>query len=432
MRLFDGSAPVRTLAASAALLFGLLMAAPGSLRADQLDDDVKAMRELEKAGPEKEDECIAKMDLVKAGRDLRAYAAIKDMIASKSDKIACAAVMDLAVTWHDGDFFRWLVGKVDDKELAKQQGGRPELYKCVIDAVRTYPPGKVKSALKQLGDAVNRYLTSEPEYAERAIRTYGTVPDRFTVQQLLDWLGQLKSAAGPSENKERARKAILETLNQLCGQEIADAVEWKKWWDANGKKFKFPEAATPATADGARPAAPPAAATADPSALTEFKDEAYGYSVKKPEGATWKFFKPDYAGPRVGLVCFQEGSETSEEGRAYFSVHDPAKFEPRDIKAFAAWVLGTVFKEQLDTEGMPQPPETKEMKIGGTDWTVVIARGRGLGANSGWGTMERRYYLTKLGAYILYVDSWMRLSAYPEDKTALWACIEAIAITPKK
>jgi hypothetical protein len=446
MRTVHGPALTYTLAAFAsrlpatllALLVALLVGSTVALRPDELDDDIQAMRDLAKAGEEKEDECIAKMALVRAGRDPRAFAAHKELIASKSDKIACAAIRGLAVTWHDPEYFRWLVGRVEDKSYYERKGGRPELYKCVLESIGTYPPDRVKAALKPLGDAVNRFLTTEPEYTDRAIRSYGTVPDRFTVQQLLEWLGQANSPgggqAGEPESKEAraskdaAKKSILETLAQLCGKEFGDLDQWKKWWDENGKTFKFPEVVQPAAPGAARPAAP----SADPSTLTEFRDEVYGFVVKKPDGEGWKFFKPDYDGPRVGLLCMQPGSATYNLARVYFSVHNPARAEPKDIKSFVGWVLNTAFKEQLPPDDMLKEPETKEMSLSGVDWTVVIGKGAAAGPKAGWGTMERRFYLAKLDTYILYVDAYVRLGADYDVKTALWNCVETMTLPAKK
>ena len=50
MRTVNGSALTRSLAASAAILFAFLVATAVALRADEVDDDIKAMRDLEKAG----------------------------------------------------------------------------------------------------------------------------------------------------------------------------------------------------------------------------------------------------------------------------------------------------------------------------------------------------------------------------------------------
>ena len=433
MRQIDVSGPARGRAAAAAIALALLAAllafgpAPAS-RADSTDDDIKAMRELEAAG--KADECLAKMDVVKAGRDPRAFAALNGLLSSKHDAIACGAIRALAGTWRDGDTFRWLVGKVEDKSFSDPKVGRPEVYKCVLEALRSYPPERIKQALKQLGDAVTRFMATDPEYADRAIRAYGCVPDRFTVQQLLAGLDQASAAAtgAAKTNKDRAKKALLETLTALTGKELPDATEWKQWWGENGKTFKFPE--PPKQDASGRPAAAPkpAAAAADPSKLEEFTDEAYGWSVKRPEGEDWTFFRPDYDGPRVGLRC---GGDSENRARAYFCVHDPSR-DPKDVKAFAQWVIDGAFKEQLPPENRFGDAQTRTMTIGGAEWTVVTGRGLAAGPKEFWGSMERRFYVTKHGSYLVYVDAFVRLGTDAEDKEALWKCIESITLTAKK
>jgi hypothetical protein len=418
----------RTAVAIIALLFSAFALAP-VVRADSTDDDIKAMKELEAAG--KDDECVAKMDLVRAGRDKRAYAALQELTGSKSDKVACGAIRSLTVGWRDADTFRWLVGKIGDKTLYDVKAGRPEVYKCVLASIREFPPERVKQALKPLADAVARFMTTNAEFTDLAIRAYGTVPDRFTVQQLLQWLDQ---AAAPATGdakaiKEQAKSSLLQTLAALCSHEEADAAAWKKWWDENGKTFRFPDTAKPGEKDPPSGTAKPAAGGADPSGLSEFKDETYGWSVKRPEAEWWKFMKPDYNGPRVALRC--GGGDSAETARAYFGVHDPTSSEPRDVASFATWVIEHTLKQEMPVDGIIQKPATKTVKAGNVEWTVVTARGLAGGVKSNWGSMERRFYITKLGTKILYVDAFATLSADNEDKTALWACIEAITITAK-
>lgn len=398
-------------------------------RADSTDDDIKAMNELAAAG--KDDECVAKMDVVRAGRDKRAYTALHALNESKSDKIACGSIRALAVGWRDADTFRWLVTKIGDKTLYDPKAGRPEVYKCVLASLREFPPERVKQALTPLADAVNRFMPTSAEYTDLAIRAYGTVPDRFTVQQLLKWL-DAAAAPGPADakaNKEAAKSSLLQTLAALCSHEEPDAAAWKKWWDENGKAFKFPEAAKPGEKDPASDPAKPAAAGADPSGLNEFKDETYGWSVKRPEAEWWKFMKPDYNGPRVALRC--GGGDSAETARAYFGVHDPSTSEPKDVASFATWVIEHQLKQEMPLDGIIQKPATKTVTAGKVEWTVVTARGLAGGIKSSWGSMERRFYITKLGTKILYVDAFVTLSADAEDKTALWSCIEAITITAK-
>jgi hypothetical protein len=401
-------------------------------RADSTDDDIKAMLELAAAG--KDDECVAKMDLVRAGREKRAYVALHELAASaKSDKVACGAIRALVVGWRDADTFRWLVGKIGDKTLYDTPG-RPDLYRCVLSSMRDFPPERTKQALTPLADAVNRFMATNPEYADLAIRAYGTVPDRFTVQQLLKWLDQAgappdaKAGKDAKENKEKAKTSVLQTLAKLCAHEEADAAAWKKWWEANAKTFKFPEAAKPGEPEAGP--AKPAAAGADPSGLSEFKDETYGWSVKRPEADYWKFMLPDYKGPRVALRCGGVDG-MGEFARAYFSVHDPTQSEPRDVASFAKWVIDNRLKSEVPADGIIQAPSTKTVTANGIEWTVVSARGLGGAGWSNWGSIERRCYIAKLGAKILYVDVFVSLSADAEDKTAMWSCIEGITLTAK-
>jgi hypothetical protein len=301
--------------------------------------------------------------------------------------------------------------------------------------VGLYPPDKVKAALKPLADAVNRYMTTDGEFADHAVRVYGMVPDRFTVMQLLDWLKVASSGAGPASekpHKEKAKAALLQTLAALCGVENADHPAWKKWWDENAKTFKFPERAAKsgggeAAAGGGE--AKGGAAPGDPSELTEFKDTAFGWSVKRPEGEDWKFFKPDYNVPRVGLRC---GGDNENRPRAYFCVHDPAKYDPKTLKGFEEWVVNNLFKEQLPPGDRISLPETRTNVLNGVEWTIITCKGLGGGPKVNWGSMERRFYITKMGNYFLYVDAYVRLASDPEEKDALWSCIEAITLPASK
>ncbi len=402
----------------------------GPVRADATDDEIKAMKELEAAG--KVDECVAKMDLVRAGREKRAYAALSALTVSKHDAVACAAIHGLAAGWRDADTFRWLVGKIDDRTLYDAKSGRPEVYKCVLASMREFPPERVKQALKPLADAVARFMSTNAEFTDLAIRAYGTVPDRFTVQQMLQWLDQAGApASGDAKvNKDKAKTAVLETLTKLCGTDAGDAADWKKWWAENGKTFKFPEAPKQEEAGkSSAPAAKPGAEMPDPSALAEWKDDYFGWSVKKPEAEGWSFFRPDYAGPRVGLLC---GSEQYSTSRAYIRVHDPAKYEPKDVAGLAKWAVDVAFKDSFGDDGLFAPAETKTVTLNGVEWTIVIGKGLGAGGLANWGSIERRFYFAKMDPNILCVDAYVRLSTEKEEKEALWACIEAVKLPAKK
>lgn len=421
---------MRSATRAAALVLGLATAFASAARADSTDDEIKVMKELEAAG--KFDECIAKMDVVRAGRDSRAYAALSALTVSKNDKVACAAIHGLAAGWRDADTFRWLVGRIDDKTLYDAKTGRPEVYKCVLASMREFPPERVKQALKPLADVVTRSMSTNGDFADLAVRAYGTVPDRFTVQQLLQWFEQASApASGDAKtNKDKVKTAVSETLTKLCGKDAGDAADWKKWWAENGKTFKFPE--QPKQEDAGKPGAPaakPGADTPDPSKLAEYKDDYFGWSVKKPEGEGWSFFRPDYAGPRVGLL---HGSEQFSTSRAYIRVHDPVKYEPKDVAGLAKWATDVVFKETFGEDGLFAPAETKTVTLGGVEWTVVTGKGLPSGGLANWGSIERRFYFAKMDPNILCVDAYVRLSSEKEEKDALWAFAESISLPAKK
>lgn len=417
----------RTLALGLAVLGASLAVLPET-RADAIDDQIKAMKDLEKAGDE--GKCIAKMQELKDSGDPRVVGAIKDLKSSKKDKIAVQS-MRIIANRKDPELLKWLVTKLDDKDLRDVKDGRPEVYKGVLQAIAVY---RSKTALKPLADVVKKFLQTHADYATLAIHAYGTVPEKAVVEQLLEWLeltdsrtgGQGGGGGGKSKSQEtidneaKAKGAILETLTSLTGQDIGDAATWRSWWSTNSKTFTFPDPDAP----------PPAEAPqGDPSGLTEYKDEAYGFSVKKPDGDTWKFGKADYNGPRVALSYSKPDDPGYFMARVYFSIHNTAKSKPTDVKGFVDWVLNDTFKKQLVTDES-KPPEVKEIKLGKTDCTVVIGKGDGADVKKSWGAVERRYYLVKIDRNILYVDAIIRLGAEPEEKATLWKCLESMVITP--
>lgn len=426
----------RTLTLGLSLLAVSLAVAPAT-HADAIDDQIAAMKGFDKAG--EEGKCIAKMQELKDSGDPKVIDAIKDLKSSKKDKIAVQAIRMIA-NRKDPELLKWLITKLDDKDLAKpaDKDGRPELYKGIIQSVGVY---RSKTALAPLLDVVKKYLSTNADYATLAIHSYGSVPDKAVVEQLLKWLEATDSRTGGQggggggkgksqeamDNEAKAKTAILETLTALTGQDIGDFPTWKTWWAANSKTFTFPDPDAP----------PPAEAPqGDPSGLSEYKDEAYGWSIKKPDGESWKFGKADYTGPRVALSYTKPDDPAYLMARVYFTIHNPAKSSPKDIKGFVDWVLTKPFKEQLITAA-EKPPTVEEKKLGKTEWTVVRGVGDGDGVKKSWGSVERRYYLAKIDKNIIYIDAIIRLGAEPAEKEMLWKCIEGTVITgaaaaPKK
>lgn len=414
---------VSTFAAVGALAALLAVVAPPAA-ADAIDDQITAMKGFEKSGDD--GKCIAKMQELKDSGDPKVTAALKSLVGSKSDKVACAAMKMVAVTKKDADFLKTLVQKVENKDLYDKKDGRPELYKCVLESVGAY---KSKTALAPLEKIVDKFLTVDSDYATRAIAAYGTVPDVAVVEQLLKWLktadahgqsqGGKNESAEARENKQKASTALLAALNSLTGQDLGDAATWEKWWDGNKKGFKFPD-----------PNKKEEAATVDPK-QKDYTDAAYNYTVKRPDAAGW-YFQPKDEWCRIRII--NKDDKDYEWGRVEWTIYNTTTNTPKDLKGLADWWLTkgypeTEFSDFSDTG----KPKLEEKKFAGRDWLVVSARGTGTKNRQSWGPMERRMYLTKCdymgaGHLILVGSTVCRSGMDDEQKKRLYDAAEGIVL----
>lgn len=415
---------LRTFALVASLFALFAVASAPALRADEVDDKIKLMKDAEKAGDK--GKCIAKMEELKDSGDKRVVDALKDLARSKNDDIAIAAIKKVA-NRKEPEFLKWLVSHIDDKELYKPKDGRPEVYKAVLEAVAVY---KSKSALKPLEDVTKKFLTTLPEYATRAIRAYGTVQDLAVIDQLIEWLemtdshGQSQGGKNEStetrDNKVKANKAAVDALNELTGKDIGDATTWKDFWTKNRKTFTFP--------DPNKKEEP-----LDPKAK-EFTDEAYNYTVKRPDSAGW-YFQPKDDTVRVRIMNKDE--QNLEWGRVEWLIHNTTTQAPKDLNLLADYWMNTGLPNEFSEFTDTGKPKREEQRIAGRDWIVIKAKGMGKAGRVGWGSMERRIYLTKcdyMGAPHLILCCWItcRNGMEQEQKDRLYAAAEGIVIKPTK
>jgi len=429
MRLSRTSA-LRTLFVAAALSVSFAAVAPQALRADATDDQVKSLMDLEKD----EGKCIAKMQELKDSGDPRVLKAFKDLAKNfKSEKVACAAIKLVAMTKKDVDFLKtFLIPKIEDKDLFDKKDGHPEIYKCILEVLPAYK-GKpeFKPAVDKLEKVIKKFLTDNADYSTRAIHAYGIVEEPAIVDQLLEWMemtdshgqsqGGKNESADTRKNKEAANKAIVETLNELTGQDIGDSATWKKYWADHKKGFKFPD---PAKKDE----------VVDVSALKEYTDPTYGYTIKRPEGGGWHFQpKDEYC--RIRLCNKDE--QNVEWGRIDWSIHNTTTQTPKDIKGLADWYVTKGLVDEIGEfatkDNKPILPALSEMKISGRDFLLVQAKGMGKGNREGWGSMERRIYMTKcdfMGAphLILYANLVIRNGTEQDIKDKFYKAIEDMVI----
>lgn len=412
---------VRTLALLGALAAGLAVAAP-PVRADAIDDQIKQMKDFEKAGDE--GKCIAKMQELKDSGDPKVLAAMKDLSRSKSDKVACAAMKNVAMVRKDPEFLKTLVGKIDDKDLRDRKDGRPAVYMCILECVGAY---KSKTALAPLEKVVDKFLSTDAEYSTRGIAAYGTVQELAVVDQLLKWLktsdsrgqsqGGKNESAEARENKQQAASKIIETLNALTGQDLGDAATWEKWWETNRKTFKFPDPAKPEV-------------EVDWASLKEYSDPSYNYTVKCPQGGGWHFQPKDqYCRARLNKV----DEEKMEWGRVDWQIHNTTTMTPNSYKGLADWYLTKGLPEEISEFTPSGEPKLEEKKLVGREWLVVTAKGMGKGNRAGWGSMERRLYMTKcdyMGSphLILVANVVCRNGMEDEDKKKLFESVENVVL----
>lgn len=418
---FSRQVVVSTFALLAVLAAGLAVVAPPA-RADAIDDQIKQMKDFEKAGDE--GKCIAKMQELKDSGDPKVVAALKSLAGSKSDKIACAAMKMVAVSRKDPEFLKTLVGKIDDKDLRDRKDGRPAVYMCVLECVGAY---KSKTALTPLEKVVDKFLTTDAEYSTRGIAAYGSVQETAVVEQLLKWLkttdahgqgqGGKNESAESRENKQKANAEIIQTLNKLTGQDLGDAATWEKWWDTNKKGFKFPDASKPEP-------------EVDWASLKEYTDPGYGYTVKCPQGGGWHFQPKDqYCRARINKV----DEEKMEWGRVDWQIHNTTTMTPNSYKGLADWYVTKGLPDEIGEFTPSGEPKLEEKKMAGRDWLVVTAKGMAKGSRAAWGSMERRIYMTKcdyMGSphLILVANIVARNGMEDADKKKLFESVENVAL----
>lgn len=420
------SSPALALAAALAAAVFAFGAPPAS--ADAIDDQIKAMKEFEKSGDE--GKCIGKMQELKDSGDPRVIAAIKDLKSSKKDKIACSAIR-IVSNRKDAELLKWLHRQADDKDLADAEDGRPDVYKCVLEAIGAYGE---KSSLKVLEGVVKKYMPTNSEYATRAIASFGKVRQIAVVDQLVEWMELADSSAAgqggksPSaetrENKQKAGAACVDALRALTGQDIGDAVTWKKWWADHRKGFKFPDPSKPEAA------MPPL----DPKQKV-FSDAAYNYAMRLPQPDAGWMWKERESWNRVTLTNFDESN--MEWGRIEIAIHNTTSMSPKDIQALGEWYRDKGFPEDFSEFSPTGAPKLEEKKFSGRPWLLASAKGQAKGNKVNWGSMERRVYMTKcdyMGSphLILVVHLTCRNGMEDELKKKLYDAVESMEIKVSK
>jgi len=411
---------MRRVAVAAFVLIGARV-----LHADTIDDGVKQLADLAAAGESAK--CVAKIVEMKDFVDPRVLAELRDLAKSADDRIACAAIQTGAAH-KDPKLLEWLRARIEDKELFKEKGGRPDVYNAVLEALPAY---RDAATLKALAEVERGFLNGSAEFSPPAIRAFGSVAHKSVVDQLITWLAAVeqshggKSSGGAGGNqgytaettkaRDASRAAILETLAALTDQDQGDYAGWKKWWSEHAATFVFP-----------KPDAPDAG---DVSKLAEWTDARYGYTVKRPDAADWAFKGRD-AYYRIQLAASDPGGVL----RAFvgWNVYRTTGSSFKDLRSYVEWWTGKQIPEhEIGPFAPGGEPTAETKKFGGREWTVISANGTTKGGLAGWGAVEHRVYVTKIDVGFLYAWALVKTTTVAEDKQRAWDAAEKTIVAGK-
>src|SRR5689334_20857351 len=90
--------------------------------ADAVDDSIRRVQDLDAAGDETK--CVAALASLKDSTDAHVVAAVRELLKSTHDQVACAATRMLSGR-KDPKCLEWLKGKLDDRETEKDKTARP-------------------------------------------------------------------------------------------------------------------------------------------------------------------------------------------------------------------------------------------------------------------------------------------------------------------
>ena len=415
-------------------LLGLALAAGACLlatnlpaHADELDDDIAALKAAAKTGELKE---VTKAAIkLEEKPDSKVTKAFADLAKHKNDEIAILGIRKASAR-KSPDLLKLLKKKVGDKKLRKKS--RP-LYIAVVKACGYYDDKKVR---KDLIDVAKKYIPMDAEFSCPAIEAYGATRTVESINQLMVWLAQVGSTGGGQggktlsqqtrDNYDKAAQAIYGALQGITGLDIADAKSWQDWWAENEKGYEIPD-----LDEVEEPV--------DFPSLREYTDQSYGFKIKLPKNPDGTETRPDEDGEGPEEYWEMQPSDLTE-GRV--KVRFISKGETRLRIEFCMFNTGNQNIKTLEQfndfwvnewktnnfDEIRGDMEPKEMKIDGKDFLMNQAKGTSKGASKAWGPREARLYLTKVRHLIFYIFSDARLGTEDEIVKQGYAIIEGMEL----
>lgn len=399
------------LGALAAPAAAVLPVATVAAWADEIDDALKGIADKVKAGDD--NGAIAAMAGLDGKEDARITAALTDLARSAKSETVAIAAMKSAAKRKSSDLAKWLKSKLEDKKLIEDH---PNKYQAVLDSLAFCAD---KSFIAPLEDVVKKHFPTNPAFTGRAITAYATIREKPVVDKLLEWLAlsentrDNKMSSATKDNYGQNKEWILKGLRALTLQDIADAATWRSWWEENKKTFTFPD---------------PNVKEVDPAGLDAYTDQAYGWTMKKPDGKDWVFEKYSEYGGRLLLRNTDEKENLWARIRVYtHKVDSEVGSNPEQYCKYfeKSWREG--INEAPEFAQFSKEPVIEKKMIGGREFMVVGARGQGGGDWKWWSSVERRVYITMVNkSLFLYFECALNLGAEEPVKAALWQAVEGV------
>ncbi len=282
------AAAVITVAAAALVLPG--RGAP--VRADTIDDAVKAFEDYLKTKPESSGIVNQIGDLAQKHHPKVAKAFMP--LLRHADETVKIAVLQNIGKQNDPKVAGPLMGMFDAVEKEKR-------YKLLAAIAEGVGDADAKAHYDFLIKTAKKYLDINADVSSAAFRGCANNVCRETVDDLVKQVGvadYVTTADNPVKRAARnATKPVLnDLLRKITGEDINDVKIWNEWWKKNDKTWKPPVAG----AEGKK----------DINASLVFADDAYGFELKKPN-TRWSFRKPDGNNPYLTMEALDEGQRAA-------------------------------------------------------------------------------------------------------------------------
>jgi hypothetical protein len=322
---------------------------PAAVRAEVTEQDFERFDERMKTGDTNaKRNAIAELGLKK---DKKVAAKLLQYLAKEKDEDVKVAICQVIGEQGDPSVGGRLYAMFDDKKNKENT----KFLAALLEGMGESDP---KRQYENLKDAAKKWVVLNGSVAEAAYRGMALNHTKDTVDEFVK---AANSIASPTTNDSAAKRAayahctpvLNELLQKLTGQDIKDAVQWRKWWSDAETTYK-PEAAGDKK---------------DLNASDVYVNEGYRFQLKKP-GREWSFKKLSGEQALLRIEALDEGSPA-----AWVIISVGAK---EKMKSKTAEQLAEEVKMQIEegTKDIRDPIWARKATYGGESAIETLLLGR--------------------------------------------------------